>query len=915
MATGPALTQDQNILPVQAYFNLDGTFNTFIGQGVPFTVPVSGSITNATITNSTINSTTIGATTPSTGVFTNIATTTGTISTTPSSSTDIANKLYVDTVALGISWKEPAQAATTANITLSGLQTIDGVALAAGNIVLVKNQTNAAQNGIYVASAGAWTYAPGSTTWAQYVGAMIFVDGGAQAGTLWYNLAQPGGTLGTTNMTWSNFSTSGSYTAGTGLTLTGSAFSITPVGTAGTYGSASAVPVFVTNASGQVSSVTNTSIAISGSQITSGTVGSSYISGSYTGITGVGTLTAGTWNASVIGATYGGTGVATLTGLAYGNGTSAFTAATASQITTAIGNTFVTNATNATYLIGGAAGQIPYQSASNVTAFTAAGTSGQVLTSAGAGTPTWTTPTTGTVTSVSGTGTVNGITLTGTVTSSGSLTLGGTLGSIANSQLTNSSITFGSTAVSLGSTVSALNAVSIGATTASTGAFTYASLSSTTSTTPTLSFNASNCSFASGATVSGNYLQFVLQNKSNTANASTNYVLSNDLGTDSTYYGEFGMNSSVFSASTPSDFFSINNGIYFSGHDGDISFGSGNGYKTYFAWGTTGQSAHVINASGAIGLSTNLGTTPALSGTTGYGTSGQVLTSGGSAAAPTWTTITSGITITDDTTTNATRYLTFTSATSGSITGENTSSTKLQFNPSTGAFTSTSLTPTNALGIAYGGTNSTATATAGGVGYGTGTAHAYSAAGTAGQVLTSAGTGTPTWSTPSAGAMTLISTQTASNSDLIWTGLSGYSSYLLIFSNCTAQNSGNPLYLNIGYGSTTYVTSGYQYEVNSSTTGAVSTQRYTNSGTIQFSLAQTGGGSQPYQGGSGYMYITGCNNGYPAMNWMVASSSGSAYYTENGSCQLATAYVVTALKFTSYTHMGSGTASLYGISS
>jgi hypothetical protein len=60
-----------------------------------------------------------------------------------------------------------------------------------------------------------------------------------------------------------------------------------------------------------------------------------------------------------------------------------------------------------------------------------AGTSGQVLTSAGAGAPTWATPTTGTVTSVSGTGTVNGITLTGTVTSSGSLTLGGTLSGVS----------------------------------------------------------------------------------------------------------------------------------------------------------------------------------------------------------------------------------------------------------------------------------------------------------------------------------------------------------------------------------------------------------------------------------------------------------------------------------------------------
>ena len=162
---------------------------------------------------------------------------------------------------------------------------------------------------------------------------------------------------------------------------------------------------------------------------------------------------------------------------------------------------------------------------------------------------------------------------------------------------------------------------------------------STTSTTPNLSFNASNTGFSAGASISGSYLQSLLQNKSGTAGASTNYVLSNDLGTDSTYYGEFGMNSSVFSASTPADFFSINNGIYFSGHDGDISLGSGNGFKTYLAWGTTGQSAHVINASGALGFSTNLGTTPTLSGTAGFGTSGQALISAGNAAAPAWGTL------------------------------------------------------------------------------------------------------------------------------------------------------------------------------------------------------------------------------------------------------------------------------------
>ena len=166
------------------------------------------------------------------------------------------------------------------------------------------------------------------------------------------------------------------------------------------------------------------------------------------------------------------------------------------------------------------------------------------------------------------------------------------------------------------------------------------STSGSTSTTPVLGFNASNCNIASGATVAGTYLQAVMQNKSGTANASTNWAVSNDLGTDSTYYGEFGMNSSVFSASTPADYFSINNGIYFSGHDGDLSYGSGNGFKTYLAWGTTGQSAHVINATGALGLSTNLGTTPALSGTTGYGTAKNVLVSQGSAAAPVWSTST-----------------------------------------------------------------------------------------------------------------------------------------------------------------------------------------------------------------------------------------------------------------------------------
>ena len=196
------------------------------------------------------------------------------------------------------------------------------------------------------------------------------------------------------------------------------------------------------------------------------------------------------------------------------------------------------------------------------------------------------------------------------------------------------------------------------------------STSGSTSTTPVLSFNASNCNLASGGTISGSYLQAVMQNKSGTAGASTNWALSNDLGTDSTYYGEFGMNSSVFSASTPADYFSINNGIYFSGHDGDVTVGSGNGYKTYLAWGSTGQSAHVINATGALGFSTNLGTTPALSGTTGFGSSGQALVSAGSAAAPAWSGSLTGLTTI--TTTNDTTISTLTVGKGGGAVATNT---------------------------------------------------------------------------------------------------------------------------------------------------------------------------------------------------------------------------------------------------
>lgn len=195
----------------------------------------------------------------------------------PTSDQDAATKYYVDSVAQGLDVKASVIAATTADITLSGLQNIDGITVSVGDRVLVKNQTAPAENGIYSASATAWTRTTDANTWDELVSAYTFVEtGSTYADTGWVCTVNAGGTLGTTPITWSQFSGAGTYLAGTGLTLTGNTFSITNTAvTAATYGASSKTLTATVNAQGQLTALSDSNISITLSQVSdAGTIAS-----------------------------------------------------------------------------------------------------------------------------------------------------------------------------------------------------------------------------------------------------------------------------------------------------------------------------------------------------------------------------------------------------------------------------------------------------------------------------------------------------------------------------------------------------------------------------------------------------------------------------------------------------------------
>ncbi|MFZ9315653.1 MAG: hypothetical protein ACO24P_02090 [Candidatus Nanopelagicaceae bacterium] len=199
---------------------------------------------------------------------------------TPTQDTDAANKAYVDAARNGLDVKGSVRVATTTDITLENQQNIDGVAVVDGDRVLVKNQTIAADNGIYICkNAAPWERAPDANSNEEVTpGMFTFVEEGTtNADSGWVLTNNAVVNLGLTGLAFAQFSGAGQIIAGSGLTKTGNTIDV--------GGTANRITV---NAD---------SVDISANYL------------GQTSITTLGTVTSGTWNATTLGVAYGGTGL------------------------------------------------------------------------------------------------------------------------------------------------------------------------------------------------------------------------------------------------------------------------------------------------------------------------------------------------------------------------------------------------------------------------------------------------------------------------------------------------------------------------------------------------------------------------------------------------------------------------------
>jgi len=294
--------------------SVSGTANEITSSGgatptlsLPSALTFTGkTVTGGIYTGATVENTPIGGTTAAAGTFTTMNTTSGNITSAPTTTNSIVNKAYADAVATGLTFHANCNLATTTALptctynngtsgvgatltaTANGLLTVDSVSAVLGYRILVKDQASQVQNGIYTVSqvgSGSLPFiltratdynTPGTTYQSVDAGDFtLILSGTVNAGTSWVQTVLPPITIGSTGLNFVQFG-SGTvlYSASTGLNLSGTnEFSIANTGvSSATYGSASAVPQIGVNAQGQITSASNTNIAISGSQVTSGSV-------------------------------------------------------------------------------------------------------------------------------------------------------------------------------------------------------------------------------------------------------------------------------------------------------------------------------------------------------------------------------------------------------------------------------------------------------------------------------------------------------------------------------------------------------------------------------------------------------------------------------------------------------------------
>jgi hypothetical protein len=225
---------------------------------------------------------------------------------------DAATKSYVDAARSGLNVKTAVRVSTISNIALTGTQTIDGIAVIVGDRVLVNAQTDQTQNGIYSVASGAWTRTTDANTGANLgAGTFVFVTDGATYRDQGFVQATTGTiTLGTTAISFTQFSGTGEIVAGNGLTKTTSTLAVgAGNGISVSPGSVSLATTVAGTGLSYVAGVLNVGgtanrITVAGTSVD--------IAATYAGqssITSLGTISSGIWSGTVISPTYGGTGV------------------------------------------------------------------------------------------------------------------------------------------------------------------------------------------------------------------------------------------------------------------------------------------------------------------------------------------------------------------------------------------------------------------------------------------------------------------------------------------------------------------------------------------------------------------------------------------------------------------------------